>query len=157
MPLGKVFGKIFTIGGGKVAKKGVGEAAQKGAKEVVTEGATKTVTEGTTDIATKTVAKTVAETTQSSVAKTISFTTKEVAVPLIKAVGPSAALAGVGVYIVNSFGSYMADTIEEIKDLLCDSEDNSDTCETIVNSAIGLGGIALVGGVVVLGLLVTRR
>lgn len=153
MPLGKLFGKIFTKGGGEVAQKGVG----KGAKEVVTEGTTKTVTEGATEVATNTVAKTVTETTQSSVAKSISFTTKEVAAPLIRAIGPSAALAGVGVYIVNKFGDYMADTIEEIKDLLCDSEDDSETCEVIVNSAIGLGGIALVGGVVVLGLLVTRR
>ena len=157
MPLGKVFGKIFTKGGGKAAQKGVGKTAQKGAKGVVTDGATKTVTEGATEVATDTVAKTVAETTQSSVAKSISFTTKEVAAPLIRAIGPSAALAGVGVYIVNSLGDYMAENIEDLKNLLCDSEDDSQTCEIIVNSAIGLGGIALVGGVVVLGLLVTRR
>lgn len=149
MPLGKVFGKIFTKGGG--------EGAQKGAKGVVTEGATKTVTEGATEVATDTVAKTVAETTQSSVAKAISFTTNEVAVPILGKIAMPGAVVLVGYKAIDKLGEFGSEMAETVAGLLCDSEDDSEKCEDAVASAVGLGTIILVGGVVVLGLLVTRR
>ena len=142
----------------EAAERGLSEAAQQSAREAAEQSVFK---KGLGDTVGGNIGESVGNTTKGVVGGSLKFTTQELAVPLIRAVGPSAALAGIGIYIVNSLGNYFSETIDEIKndvqELLCDSEDDSQSCELIVNSAIGLGGITLVGGLVVLGLFITRR
>lgn len=162
MPIGKFITKFLPKAGSKTVSKGgkavVGETAEQLAKQTGQETAENIVEGAGKEAVEKSVTKNIGE---GFVGGSIKFTTQEVAVPLLRVIAPNAVLAGVGIYISNSIGKYFAETIDEtkeaVREALCDSEDDSESCELIVNSAIGLGGVALVGGVIVLGLLVTRR
>lgn len=174
---GKAFGGLF---GGQAAReaaeKAAKEAAQKAAKEAGEQAAKEAAEKGLSEAAQqsareaaekasleaseKAATKTAGEAASEAGVGVVGGTAKAVA-PIIKAIGPSAVLAGLGFYILNSLGKYAEEQIEELKralrEILCDTEDDDETCEQLVGSAIGLGGLFLAGGLVLGITFLTRK
>ncbi len=168
-----IFGKAFS---GFFGKKAAREAAEKAAKEKAAieageQAAKRAAAKGLSEVEQQsareaairasqiTAEQTATEIASGTGVKVVGGTAKAIA-PIVKAIGPSAVLAGLGFYIINGLGGYASEQIEELqnslKEILCDAEDDDETCEQLVSSAIGLGGLFLAGGLI-LGITVLTR
>lgn len=163
-------------GGGEAGEAAAREAAQRAAREAGEQAAREAAAQGLSEaaqlsareaaeLASLEAAGFTARTTAGELASKggvglIGGTAKAIA-PLVKALGPSAVMAGLGLYILNNLGEYAEEQIEDLKrtlrELLCDTEDDDETCEDLINSGVGLSAVLLFGGTILGVTFLTRK
>lgn len=166
---GNALGRLFSRKASREAAEKV--AKEKAAKEAGEQAAKRAAAQGLSEVEQQSAREAAIRASQEAAEQTatefangatvnvIGGTAKAVA-PIIKAIGPSAVLAGLGFYIINGLGGFASEQIEQLqnslKEILCDTENDDETCEQLVGSAIGLGGLFLAGGLI-LGITVLTR
>jgi hypothetical protein len=161
----KAFGEVITkflgLGGKEIAQQGGKEGAGAITRDVAGDVAGQVGQDVAGDVTgqavSKGIGKTVAEGTTKGIANTLSFTTKEIAVPLVKAVGPTAAFVILGYAVLDRLGEAGEQLRNDLINLFCDEEDDSEDCEKLAGAAVGIGAILLVAGGLGLTIVLTRR
>ena len=157
----KGIGEFLGFGGKEIAqqggKEGAGVIAGDVAGDIAGQVGQDVAGDVTGQAVTKGIGATVAKGTTNGIAKTLSFTTKEIAVPLVKAVGPTAAFVILGYAVLDRLGEAGEQLRNDLINLFCDEEDDSEDCEKLAGAAVGIGAILLVAGGLGLTIVLTRR